>query len=193
MTSNNKDLSEIYVRFVDILFAVVLATSFSTILSPQGLPNWLMNPLANITILGNVLLAYTLVITSWIGYHMSVSKLPIKSVWRFLIDILLLFLYNAAFMNITSFQIISIILAIVFMCYLIWVTIRYFEYKQEASLWNIKERVVHAVIFAVSFIVIAFFANFIVNQTVDGILLVCSFILLILYRYIYRGGPKKRG
>lgn len=190
-SKDSNQMADLYVRFVDILFAVVLAQSFTIISSPNGLLLWLSDINQHLLNLGSVFLVYTVVVTSWIGYHTSVAKLPIKSVWRFIIDIILLFLYNFAFMNIASFRTIMIILAAIFFMYLLWVSIRFIEYKSESSRWDIKKRVWQAISFFIVFLVLAVATHLFSNPTADGIILVTAIALLVLYRYVYKGGPKE--
>lgn len=87
LPDENEEQSKIYVRFIDILFAVVLGQSFSFLSSQGSITEWISSPINNITNICNVLLAYALVITSCVGYHKSTSKLPIRNVLRFIIDL----------------------------------------------------------------------------------------------------------
>src|SRR6266571_5555152 len=90
-TRSNDSSDLVFVRFIDILFAVVLGQSF-VILS-----SILQDPWTNVLRLPVVFAVYAVVITSWYGYHQSVKQVRIRSTWRWLIDVMLLFVYYAGF------------------------------------------------------------------------------------------------
>jgi len=191
MSTDNK-LSEIYVSFIDLLFAVVLGQSFILISGEDMLPTWVADFLNSIPVIFNVLLVYALIITSWVGYHKSVIVLPIKSAYRFIVDVILLFLYYAAFRYVNSIESLTIIFSLIFCLYFVWNLIRYFiEYAQERSKWNLKKRMYHAFIFTLSFIGIACAVHFIPHYFIQSAAAIGILILLIIYRRLFWGGPNK--
>ena len=191
-TEDERRRSDLFVRFIEFLFAVVIGQSFLLLSSPTGVSSWVANPLGNILTLGNAILAYSLVVTSWIGYHDSTQKLPMRNVGRFVIDILLLFLYSLTFAKLNSFATISIILFAVFLLYFAWTLIRLYEYFQVRREYYLIRRTVQAGVFAIAFFVVALLVTFYPDATLQGVMLDVSFLLLILYRKLYWRGPKTR-
>lgn len=180
---STRERSQLFVGLIDIMFGVVLAQSLIFQTSSSGVPSWASNLQQNFIPLGDALLAYTLVVTSWIGYHESVKELPIKNVGRFIIDILLLFFYYEAFINISSFRNTTIIIAIVFFLYLAWTSIRLHEYGLRRDL-IIRSAVTG--FFSISFLLIALGSIYFPDSTSEGVLLILAFIFLILYRVRYK-------
>jgi len=182
----------LFVKFIDILFAVVTGQSFVFLASNMGVSAWLANISNNVVTFGDAILAYSLMVTSWIGYHASTTKLPMKNVGRFIIDIVLLFLYYLAFVNVTSFSYTSLIIFAVFLLYFIWSLVRLNEYFDVRSNYGLVKRTTQAATFALGFFVIAVVAYFYPNATLQGASLLASFALLIYYRKLYWGGPKRK-
>ncbi len=187
-----QDRSSIFVRFIDLLFAVVLGQSFVLLSSSNGVASWLAAPSENIVPLANVVLAYAIVITSWVGYHDSTSKLPMRNVTRFIVDIALLFSYYLAFVNVRSLTNILAIFCVVFVLYFLWTIVRYYEYHDKVSELGLGKRSIQAGVFAFAFFLIAIARGAYPNPTLDGIFLAVSFGLLVAYRALYWGGPKKK-
>jgi len=192
ISDEQKERSAVFVRFIDILFAVVLGQSFVFLSSERGVSVWIAAPSQNLVALADVCLAYALVVTSWVGYHYSTTKLPMKNVLRFVIDIALLFLYYLAFVNVQSFAVTSIILFFVFLLYFVWNGVRLFEYPNERQRLDLVGRASEAGGFAIVFLVIALLRQMYSNPQLEGALLLASGILLIWYRVLYWGGPKER-
>jgi hypothetical protein len=99
-----------------------------------------------------LLLGYTLLISSWKGYYLSIKKHPHRGkqgFFRFILDIFIIFLLyyllalskvtlekaNASFINDMFF-----ILSIIYGTYLIWNIIKYFKYKKKIKI-KLKERI----------------------------------------------------
>ena len=192
ISDEQKERSAVFVRFIDILFAVVLGQSFVFLSSERGVSVWIAAPSQNLVALADVCLAYALVVTSWVGYHYSTTKLPMKNVLRFVIDIALLFLYYLAFVNVQSFAVTSVILFFVFLLYFVWNGVRLFEYPNERQRLDLVGRASEAGGFAIVFLVIALLRQMYSNPQLEGALLLASGILLIWYRVLYWGGPKER-
>jgi len=191
LSDKDRKRSSLYVNFIDILFAVVLAQSFVFLSSQEGITTWIASPSENIVTIANTILAYTLVITSWVGYHTSTEQLPIKHVLRFVIDIILLMLYYMAFANVRSFANLLIIMCSVFVLYTFWTLIRVFEYPQNiVALYGLKRRVIQAAVFASIFLIFIMIRSIASDPTLEGVLLVCTFITLIAYRVRVWKGPQ---
>ena len=191
-TPEQEKRSALFVRFIDILFAIVTGQSFVFLASSAGVSSWIANPSQNVVTFGDAILAYSLMVTSWIGYHASTTKLPMKNVGRFIIDIILLFFYYLAFVNVKSFGSTSIIIFAVFFLYFAWSSIRLYEYYDARATFGLVKRTAQAGTFAGAFFVIALIAYVYPDATIEGVLLFSSFALLIYYRKLYWGGPKNK-
>jgi len=115
-----------------------------------------------------------------------------KNVGRFIIDIILLFFYYLAFVNVKSFGSTSIIIFAVFFLYFAWSSIRLYEYYDARATFGLVKRTAQAGTFAGAFFVIALIAYVYPDATIEGVLLFSSFALLIYYRKLYWGGPKNK-
>jgi hypothetical protein len=108
-----------------------------------GYKDWFVAPAGNFQGLFTLLLAYSLVITSFVGYSESTRQekslgtsqtprsYPIRKPPRFIVDIVLLFLYYLLFAYAASFQTELATYSFVFGLYLAWNVMRLIEY------WNI--------------------------------------------------------
>jgi len=184
---NKRDLSDIYVRFIDILFAVVLGQSFVLLSSEEGFKPWLGEPLKNAFGIATLLLVYGLVITSWIGYHRSTRIFPIKNPLRFVIDVLLLFLYYMGFVNSNNFELVSWIFFLTFFSYTIWDILRIFEYyDQKGVIRLLLKRLAISAIFAALFFVSTYGYIQLVKEItgIEWAFFVVSLLLLIIFRYL---------
>ncbi len=108
-TQAEEDRSEIYVNFIRILFAIVVGQGFVLLTrstSEGGFREWFADPMKNGEGLFTLLLGYSLVITSFVGYSESTGRprYPIRKPWRFIIDVSLVFLYYLLFALAADFQ-----------------------------------------------------------------------------------------
>lgn len=150
-----KDLSDVYVHFIDILFAVVIGQSFVLLSSEGWFASWLAQPFQNAFGIATLFLVYVLLVTSWVGYHQSTQSFPIKSVWRFIIDIILLFVYYMGFVYAGNFYTVIAIFASAFTLYTIWDIFRLKEYYSEKKLRRrLLKRLAISVGFTVGFLII---------------------------------------
>jgi len=181
----SKTPSETYVGFIDILFAVVIGQSFVLLIDKEYYANWFNNIPANAFGLATLLLVYGLVISSWVGYHQSVKKYELRSIWRFLIDVILLFLYYVAFANANNFDIILGILIASFVSYSVWDLLRVIEYL-ESPRRDLLIRLGYSVGFAIIFSVILALYLWIYPQVVEikYFFLPVAVVFLIVYRKI---------
>jgi hypothetical protein len=189
------DSSEIYVKFIDVLFAIVLGQSFVLLSSSSGLASWMTNPSSHIWDMLNTVLNYSLIITSWVGYHDSVRTLPIRKIWRFIIDIILLFLYYLGFTYVSSFPRLSMVLVLVFMLYFLWNVARFFEYRnveEYVSRYKLLNRTWEAFGFAVIFAFIAYISNSLPEPTIGGVMWAAVLLVFIIYRKRFWGGPRSQ-
>jgi len=189
--------SETFTRFVEILFAIVIGQSFFLLSAPQRFPTWIRAWTDNVVPLLNTILAYTLVVTSWLGYHESVKKQPLRRVPRFAIDVGLLFLYYLAFVYVDSSVSFLLILVVIFFGYTVWTLIRIYEYRkvngkdpEEGKEVNPTGSAAHALSFLVAFLVVYGFlwwlsiSSQLPRLTEIGFVLL-ALVLLGLYRWSY--------
>lgn len=187
-TNDEKETSEIYVRFIDILFAVVIGQSFGILVSQEGYKSWLSQPVENTFGIATFLLVYVLVITSWIGYHRSIKFYPIKSPLRFVVDIFLLFIYYVGFVNANNFEIIMAqVFPLSFLLYTVWDGIRLWEYRAQKNLMlDLLKRFYISLAFTILFFIISevYMRSIKGIAWVHGALFTVILALLIIYRYL---------
>jgi hypothetical protein len=108
----------VYISFVDVLFSVIVATSFTR-----------FYPITLDFQTFTVILAYTTVVASWVGYHKDFLKGLDKYVgpYRFVIDLILIYLYNYLINSFKDFRLMLFIFPIIFGFYVLWELSRYFE------------------------------------------------------------------
>jgi len=191
-----KEMSDIYVRFIDILFAVVIGQSFVLLSSENRFTSWFAQPYENAIKIATYLLVFVLVITSWVGYHRSVSLFPIRSALRFVIDIGLLFLYYLGFVSVDNFEIVLWIFFFSFLMYTVWDCIRLWEYWDVSLLTEIiansklKKEFIRRVLISGVFALFFFLLIIIYRQGVNKIqgfewtLFMAALMLLVIYRYL---------
>lgn len=198
--------SEVFVSFVDILFAVVLGQSF-VLLNPifLGLISGSFNPLVNAFQLVTIFLMYGLVTSSWYGYHHSVKRVEITTTWRWLVDVLLLFVYYGGFAAASQivetrtgdgFVPVLAVFVVTFMLYTIWDAIRIAEYrsKPEFKEFKLVRRLGETTISMVALTVAAYF-YLTQGQAIPGLewaYLMGLVFLLVIYRLVklYERPPK---
>ena len=138
-----KKISDRLVALIDIIFGVVVASSFLIIFennssSQLELYSYLL-----------LFLAYAAIVLSWIGYHQMIEyNYYSDSFWgysRFILDILLVFLYAILIYSYKDVVNFFILLPIIFIIYATGGFIRNKEYKKEVS-WQ-KGSIIYAVIF----------------------------------------------
>jgi fatty-acid desaturase len=83
----SKSLSKHYVSFIDVMFGVMVAESFSSFKEELFAPSFTLFVL---------LLSYFTILTSWLFYHRSVNKLAEKEPIRFGIDVIILFVISSS-------------------------------------------------------------------------------------------------
>jgi len=198
------DISKLYTKFVDILFAVVIGQSFALLGSPTGFKSWFDDIEKYASCFANLMLVYVLVITSWIEYHRSVSEYP-EGVCRFVIDIILLFLYYMGFSYAADLITILMIFTCVFGFYSAWDGLRIIEYwrskfKEERNeLPKLKKLFIR---FAISCLFMTIFwvifdiyksisTRLLLLEWVKGVLFIVILIILIGYRILKRIIPEK--
>jgi succinate dehydrogenase hydrophobic anchor subunit len=190
-------LSKTYSSFIDILFAVVLGQSFILLTSKDYYSTWFAKPYANAFGLFTLLLIYGLITSSWVGYHQSIKNYPLQSVWRFLIDVTLLFLYYFAFANAGNFSVVLLTITACFSAYVAWDIFRIYENRSflgnHSKKMDLFKRLGWSAIF-LGFYVLVYFLYDYASPLIGGIdwlFLAIAMALLIAYRYVkwYRSAP----
>jgi len=186
-SNEDKETSDIYVHFIDILFAVIIGQSFVLLNSQNGFRTWLAQPSENAFGIATLLLVYGLVITSWVGYHRSTRIYPIKNPLRFVIDVVLLFLYYMGFVEANNFQMIVWIFFYAFLSYTVWDIVRILEYfnKKERRSDLLKRLGITALFAAIFFVTAEVYVS--INKEIVGVawaFFVFILVLLIIYRYL---------
>jgi len=125
--------TDIYVRFVDVLFAVVVGQSFGLLTSSPTYRACIMEPAKNAETIAGLILIYLLVMSSWYYFNRCPRRFPIRSPIRFGIDVALLFLYYLGFLAAPHLTEIMAILFDVFVGYLLWEFVRFLEYYREKN------------------------------------------------------------
>lgn len=68
------------------------------------------------------------VLLSWLGYHQSIERRPIRGTMRFLIDLVLIILYSALLVQFRRLQVVTVLFAVIFLLYVIWDIFKVREY-----------------------------------------------------------------
>jgi hypothetical protein len=123
-------VSEHYVAFIDIMFAVMVAESFASFKDELFAPSF------NLVVL---VASYLTILTSWIFYHKSLDVLPEKGPWRFVLDVCILFAYFVLITTHRSFDTIVLVYPVLWVLYLFWDALKSREYPQRklSILWSV--------------------------------------------------------
>jgi len=157
----HKQISDIYLRLADVIFGVIIAASFFQFQDDLVPFVFSFNTMM-------LLVAYIIVVLSWIGYHKAVEDKPHKDWSRFVIDLVLLFLYFQLIFtrNLEDFIWTNML---IFGLYLVWVIKRRFEYKPEEGkeTTEIIKIIRSVVIFIVLIGLYYFYSNMEVDNSVE--------------------------
>jgi hypothetical protein len=117
-----------------------------------------------------LLVAYVVVVLSWIGYHKAVEDKPHKDWSRFVIDLILLFLYFQLIFtrNLEDFIFTNLL---IFGFYLVWVIKRRFEYKPKKEEKTIEIlKIIRSSVTVIVFIVLYLYhSNTILDNSIEKI------------------------
>lgn len=131
-----EDLSKAFVSFIDLLYAVVAGFAidryFRHIIEQSRELHALLSAVGTQEF-GLFLLAFFVVGRDWINYHSLVKGRPHKSLWRFIIDILILFTFVAMLQKINSTLFFLEILIFYWVLLTIWSIVECIEYYREAD------------------------------------------------------------
>lgn len=127
----------ISVDFIDPLFAVALGLNFEEL----GKEPWFCHIGAALGapdtrfIVATILLGYATVILSWVGYHLSVKRNPIRlselSGWgRFILDVILLIVYFLLLVRYHDFGSEICLLAWIYLIFIVWDVLKMLEHPR---------------------------------------------------------------
>ncbi len=183
----DKDLSKIFVDFIDIVFAIIVSMGFTFFI--DYLKNISLTS-ANIIVFSLFLSTYFFIISDWIFYHELLCKYPYTEYTRFFIDILvffLMFLLTYSAMAVTTTKSLVIYIANVAVWHLS-VIAWHISAKKEKEYKNMKKEIdksikAHTIRFVLyTLIGISYFivSQFIVNEIITY-LTVAVVVILIWY------------
>jgi hypothetical protein len=204
-----KKLSDFYQHAINVLFSVVIATTFP--LTTEAFIQ--LTKLANFDNLETALtlvFVYFFIITSWVGYFKSITNKPHTETKlgtaRFGVDIFLVYLFYYLLTlvpdNVRHDEIFMGVLPIIFGTFLLWDTLKYLEYRREQE--EARERIYRLVITLMAFAAFLFLlvlyryltATFTLKINEDVIswnllFITLSFIIVALYRWRKWESPRK--
>ncbi len=201
MTSENG--RRIAIDFIDPLFATVISLSFAQFMlqswftSPNLLKYfqqpWLvfseLDTSGKLQIAG-LLVAYITIVTSWVGYHVSIKNSPIDvekraGFIRFIVDIVLLALYWLLLIDFQSLTFQLYLLVLIFVTFAIWDQLKAHEYKAYENIKSQRRRGV-TIFWLLMFVII--YSLYVSNafrlsaSWEDPIFLLAAVVSLIMYR-----------
>jgi len=138
----------IYKLAIEIIFGVIIGVSFI------GYHKELV-PFAFNFETAMIITAYITVLASLVGYMITLLTREHKYVYRFVIDLVLVFLYfQLIYSPKHDFELFLSIFPWIFGLYLIWQAFEYYEYKNAPNYSGFKRKVVYSgPIFAISLVV----------------------------------------
>jgi membrane protein CcdC involved in cytochrome C biogenesis len=166
-------LPDFYRHAVNVLFAVVIGLSFSiadTVVIPiEEIPN---DPVGT----GILILGYIIILTSWIGYSLSIKESPHRGRFlgliRFGLDVLIIFLFYyivslASPDNLLYREDVFLyLLPMIYFVFLAWDVTKYYEYrdvKTAVTKRDRKRRIQITIDYLVIFLVMAFLYQLLSN------------------------------
>jgi 5'(3')-deoxyribonucleotidase len=173
-------LSATYVTLVDIVFGFTISQGFIKFVSSiQSLDLSISNLL--------VLLAYAVVILSWLGYHQSVSRYPYnKSVWsrsRLTFDLVILALYAFLISSVSDVTKVLLGLSLIFSAYVITGIFRIKEWSNDRKVSRPELSFAFGSLFGLMTYVSAFYAT---AAWVPWFLVILSLVAVFGYREVRR-------
>jgi hypothetical protein len=174
MAENPGKVTQVYIGFVDILFGVVVGISFA-----QFVPITL--EFKTFT----AILAYSTVVASWVGFHKGFKSGSddYKGPYRFVIDIILLYLYYYLINSFNDFPLMLVILPIIFGFYVLWELRRLIELGiRKESKYRMKWDILFLELFLIQLLVYAYFAELSSLTWFYWVFWIASMSIIIIYR-----------
>jgi len=216
-----KTLTDFYQYAIHLIYAIIISQSFS-------LASVIFVPIENLFSFEGFLkgfalfLAYTIVITGWVGWSKSIIRNPhsenVLGNFRFVTDLFILFWFYYL-INLTNPEKINAygetfvwVLPVIFGSYIMWDMLKYFEYKSDTpeEIKHRKKRLKITIYFWIAFVAQGVLYSYAVNfqpflkwgenSAWNIIFISASFALIIAYRWkkwvvpraIKRRGAKKK-
>ena len=188
MTQNEDD--KIVIDFIDPLFAVVLHMSFVQMKEEPWFSNFRLAYHGPYYFqISTLFLAYLTIILSWIGYHRSIKRNPIRleKIWgwgRFFVDIFLLITYFVMVVSYHNFRRELLLLALIFVLFFAW---DQFKRKERPETEDSRARRGVTVLWFFVFLILALFyclhppAEPLACE--DWIILLAAALATLLYRW----------
>jgi hypothetical protein len=196
LPSDLPPLTRIHLDLIDIVFGVIVGVSFTDFRD-------ILVPISVKFETFTLLLAYVTVIGSWIGYHRAINKKPDESAVRFIIDLIILYLYFYLIYSITDFFTVLAILPLIFGLYTIWAVTRDLAFKKRGEIVrrgviydstlgksSSKKNTIFFILFLAQFLIYLFFGNSFQQPVIlaaplfNWLLLISGITMLVIYRSI---------
>lgn len=151
MAESPGKVTQVYIGFIDVLFGVVVGISFAQFV-----------PLTLEFKTFTAILAYATVVASWVGYHTAFRKGSddYSGPYRFVIDIILLYLYYYLINSSNNFPLMLAIFPFIFGFYVLWELSRLLELgKKKKPDFRIIWNSIFLILFSIQLAVYSYFAN----------------------------------
>ncbi|MCI0565529.1 MAG: hypothetical protein MN733_44260 [Nitrososphaera sp.] len=187
----------IAIDFIDPLFAVVISISFVRIMDIREF--WFGGESATSRFsaqsafeIATLLIGYSTIILSWVGYHASIMHSQIRidtrpGFFRFILDIVLLTGYWLLLVKFESLLTVLGILVSTYFIFILWDQLKWLEYRRRDSIASRRRRGVTTFWFLV-FLFVVFLPYFFItgaNDTLDKndwLFLALAHLFTVLYR-----------
>lgn len=166
-----KENSTTYVLVITVLFGIIIGISLTDYQKE-------LVPLEFNFETVMILVAFATVMTSFVGYSIAIKNRYHKNIWRFVLDIFLLYLYyQLVYSPQNGFGYFLWIFPMIFGIYVIWQYLEYLEWKDETGTKSYKsedfEKIIGGtILFTFVFFLIALLydGSITLQDTTDGIL-----------------------
>jgi len=130
----DKAAGEYRIDFIDPLFAVAVHVGLTHgVLAESWFIQWRWPVGSEWLHLFSWLLGFLTLLLSWVGYHESIKLKPIKGLWRFILDVLLVTGYAFLLIKFRNLDAVLEILIGVFILFVLWDRCKVLEYKVPYS------------------------------------------------------------
>ena len=185
------DQDKIVIDFIDPLFAIVLHISFVEIMTKTWFADFRLALHApynfDVTTLA---LAYVTIILSWIGYHRSIKKNPIRlehvsGQCRFFLDISLLIAYFVLVVSFENFRRVLWLFVVIYCLFFLWDQFKRAERPESNQEASARRGV--TVFWLITSLAVALFYHFdpptVSHECEDWIILLALILSTWLYRW----------
>jgi hypothetical protein len=121
--------------FIDPLFAIAIHLGFAHgLINSKWFVDWRMPITGERLTAATFALGFLTLVLSWLGYHQSIKSKPLKGYGRFIIDVTLVVIYAMILVKFENLNAVLLLLAIVYLLYLLWDIFKINEYKEQYDL-----------------------------------------------------------